>query len=62
MKKVTTFPILKIIASDSQAVINLKLRYNALADKISEKENLDSELEGLHTQIKQLTKQTGSYT
>jgi hypothetical protein len=51
MKQPALMPIKKIIATEPQALINLKLRYNALVDKINSEEMPEGEKEQLLQQI-----------
>lgn len=61
MKEPANLPIKRIEAKDPQTLINLKLRYNALAEKINHIEKIDNELEELFTKAKQLNTQINHY-
>lgn len=54
MKQATIIPLKKILASDQQALINFKLRYNALVDKINTSQLSQDEKQLLFEQLEQI--------
>lgn len=54
MKQAAIIPLKKILASDQQALINFKLRYNVLVDKINNSELSDAEKQLLFEQLEQI--------
>ncbi|QHT65611.1 hypothetical protein GXP67_02495 [Rhodocytophaga rosea] len=54
MRQAASFPLKKILASDQQSLINFKLRYNALVDKINTSQLSDVEKQLLFEQLEQI--------
>jgi hypothetical protein len=61
MRQAASIPLKKILATEPQGLINLKLRYNTLVDKINENGMSDDEKEQIIAQLKLLSIQISYY-